>query len=187
MRRHTDACAESAASQLAGEIRRLRKAAGLSHTQVAAAIGYSRQYISLAERPGHNLPSDELVRALESLLQAGGVLLALRERAKKEQLALRRGPRAGGRRAEQRTDAAIAQRGQQEWSRVRKAPGARGRELSDLAAWLYPQRLRAPGGHVLTAPGWLLDEPVELGRCASCGPTSSHQPGECHRGITCCR
>lgn len=51
---------------------------------------------------------------------------------------------------------------QQEWLRVRQAPGVRGRELTELAAWLYPESHRAPGGHVLAAPGWLLDKPVAL-------------------------
>ena len=45
---------------------------------------------------------------------------------------------------------------------MRQAPGARGRELNELAAWLYPRSQRAPGGHVLAGPGWLLDEPVDL-------------------------
>lgn len=51
---------------------------------------------------------------------------------------------------------------QHEWLRVRQAPGVRGRELTELAAWLYPESHRAPGGHVLAAPGWLLDKPVPL-------------------------
>jgi transcriptional regulator with XRE-family HTH domain len=51
---------------------------------------------------------------------------------------------------------------QEEWLRERQAPGVRGRELTELAAWLYPRAERAPGGHVLAAPGWLLGEPVEL-------------------------
>jgi transcriptional regulator with XRE-family HTH domain len=55
-------------------------------------------------------------------------------------------------------------RSQQEWLRIRQAPGVRGRELTELAAWLYPASTRAPGGHVLAGPGWLLDEPVELDR-----------------------
>ncbi|SES17059.1 hypothetical protein [Actinokineospora terrae] len=38
----------------------------------------------------------------------------------------------------------------------------RGRELSELAAWLYSESVRAPGGHVLEGPGWLLDHPVAL-------------------------
>lgn len=51
---------------------------------------------------------------------------------------------------------------QREWLRVRQAPGVRGRELTELAAWLYPESDRAPGGNVLAAPGWLLGEPVLL-------------------------
>jgi transcriptional regulator with XRE-family HTH domain len=54
-------------------------------------------------------------------------------------------------------------RDQAMWLRTRRAPGSRGRELSELAAWLYPVTSRAPGGHVLAGPGWLLDQPVELG------------------------
>ncbi|MCP2243504.1 helix-turn-helix domain-containing protein [Lentzea aerocolonigenes] len=53
-------------------------------------------------------------------------------------------------------------RSREEWLRVRRAAGARGRELTELAAWLYPVSKRAPGGHVLTGPDWLLDTPVEL-------------------------
>lgn len=60
------------------------------------------------------------------------------------------------------TSAAAVAASQREWLRVRQAPGVRGRELTELAAWLYPESHRAPGGHVLAAPGWLLDEPVPL-------------------------
>ncbi len=60
------------------------------------------------------------------------------------------------------TVAEHVQHSQQEWLRVRSAPGVRGRELTELAAWLYPESQRAPGGHVVAGPGWLLDEPVEL-------------------------
>lgn len=60
------------------------------------------------------------------------------------------------------TTAADARRSQQKWLHVRNAPGVRGRELTELAAWLYPESQRAPGGHVLVGPGWMLQEPVEL-------------------------
>jgi hypothetical protein len=63
------------------------------------------------------------------------------------------------------TNGATAERvqhSQQDWLRVRRAPGVRGRELSELAAWLYPESHRAPGGHVLSSPGWLFDQPVDL-------------------------
>lgn len=52
---------------------------------------------------------------------------------------------------------------QRRWLDERAAAGARGRELNELAAWLYPPVVHAPGGHVLAPPGWLLDKPVELG------------------------
>lgn len=79
----------SAADRLAQEIRRLRRAAELSQPQLAAKIGYSRQYVSLAERPAKGLASVELVRAIDSALRAGGVLIALRERAGRERQARR--------------------------------------------------------------------------------------------------
>jgi transcriptional regulator with XRE-family HTH domain len=63
--------------------------------------------------------------------------------------------------ASKRTSADV-RRSQQEWLRVRNAPGVRGRELTELAAWLYPAALRAPGGHVLAGPGWLLEQPVPV-------------------------
>ncbi|WP_156756029.1 helix-turn-helix domain-containing protein [Actinokineospora pegani] len=53
-------------------------------------------------------------------------------------------------------------RSREEWLRMRSPEGVRGRELSELAAWLYPEEVRAPGGHVLAGPGWLWDEPVPL-------------------------
>lgn len=77
------------AAALAAEIRRLRNATGLSQKQLAAQVGYTRQYVSLAERVGGNLPSLELVRALDARLGAGGQLLALREQARADQRALR--------------------------------------------------------------------------------------------------
>ncbi|MGH3866833.1 MAG: helix-turn-helix transcriptional regulator [Pseudonocardiaceae bacterium] len=52
-----------AAVRLAREIRRRRKAVNMSQPELANQIGYTRQYVSLAERPGKNLPSQELVRA----------------------------------------------------------------------------------------------------------------------------
>ncbi len=77
--------------RLAHEIRRLRKAAEKSHAELARAIGYTRQYLSLAERPGKGLPSAELVRAIDGALDADGALLALRDQAVAERQALRQG------------------------------------------------------------------------------------------------
>lgn len=81
----------SPAGQLAAEIRRLRKHLGLSQQQLATQIGYTRQYVSLAERVGRNLPSLDLTRALDKRLEAGGTLLALHDRAKTAQRDVRRG------------------------------------------------------------------------------------------------
>jgi transcriptional regulator with XRE-family HTH domain len=83
--------AGEAAVRLANEIKHLRSSAGLSQPQLAMLVGYTRQYISLAERPQRNLPSIELIRALDAGLNAKGALVALRENAKSEQLARREG------------------------------------------------------------------------------------------------
>ncbi|XVV06697.1 helix-turn-helix transcriptional regulator [Actinosynnema sp. CA-248983] len=83
----------SAAVRLRREIKARRDAAGLSQPQLAIRVGYTRQYISQAERPGHNLPSFELVTALDAALGADGALIALRQAAKREQQALRQNAR----------------------------------------------------------------------------------------------
>ncbi len=78
-----------AAARLAQEIGRLRKVAGLSQPELAGRIGYTRQYVSMAERVGKNIPSQELVRALDKVLDANGALIALHQQAKAEQVAVR--------------------------------------------------------------------------------------------------
>jgi transcriptional regulator with XRE-family HTH domain len=78
---------DDAAADLTRAIRRRRKDAGLSQPQLAKLIGYTRQYVSLAERIGQNLPSQELVQALDAALNAEGALFALRNQAKAEQRA----------------------------------------------------------------------------------------------------
>ncbi|MFE9751401.1 helix-turn-helix transcriptional regulator [Saccharothrix saharensis] len=74
-----------AATRLAHTIKELREQAKLSQNQLGKRIGYTRQYISLAERPNHNLPSLDLIRALDHALNAHGQLLTLRQQAKTEQ------------------------------------------------------------------------------------------------------
>lgn len=81
--------AEPAHTRLIHEIRRLRKQAGLSQPQLARMIGYTRQYVSLAERVDHNLPSADLVKAIDNALNAGGALIELREKSTVEQRLLR--------------------------------------------------------------------------------------------------
>lgn len=81
---------QPAGVRLAHEIRRLRHEAGLSQPQLARQVGYTRQYVSLAERLDHNLPSAELVRAIDRALNADNYLVALREQGKSEQKSLHR-------------------------------------------------------------------------------------------------
>lgn len=82
---------------LAAEIRRLRAAAGLSQNQLADAIGYTRQYVSRAERLTGGCPSAELVRVLDTELSAEGALVALHARLLPQRAARRkREPHIGG-------------------------------------------------------------------------------------------
>ncbi|MEU6587257.1 helix-turn-helix transcriptional regulator [Nocardia sp. NPDC046763] len=69
------------ADQLAREIARLRLATGLSQRKLAAKIGYSRQYVSMAEWEDSILPSPELVAAIDTGLDANGALVAIRAQA----------------------------------------------------------------------------------------------------------
>lgn len=73
------------ADRLAHEVKRRRREFGWSQPELARMIGYTRQYVSLAERVGQNLPSQELVKALDTALDANGALLHLREQANSEQ------------------------------------------------------------------------------------------------------
>jgi transcriptional regulator with XRE-family HTH domain len=69
------------ADELAREIKRLRTEAGMSQRVLAGRIGYSRQYVSMAEWEDANLPSRELIVAIDAILNAGGRLVQLRQRA----------------------------------------------------------------------------------------------------------
>lgn len=75
---------------LAREIRRRRKAAGLSQSELANAIGYSRQYVSRAERPTAGLASADLVRTIDVALGADGALAGLHTRLRDQRVARRR-------------------------------------------------------------------------------------------------
>lgn len=73
---------EPALAELSREIRRCRHELGLSHNQLAATIGYARQYVAAAERPTRSgVPSVQLISAIDRALDAGGELLRLRGRA----------------------------------------------------------------------------------------------------------
>ncbi|XVV06699.1 helix-turn-helix transcriptional regulator [Actinosynnema sp. CA-248983] len=84
----------SAAARLRREIKSLR--GEVSQAKLAARIGYTRQYVSMAEREGHNLPSRELVGAIDGACGGGGRLLVLYEEARREQRRLRRRGRVAG-------------------------------------------------------------------------------------------
>ncbi|APU14834.1 MULTISPECIES: helix-turn-helix transcriptional regulator [Actinoalloteichus] len=146
---------------------RRRKSLGLTQEDLAARLRVERSTVVRWEggerepqpwiRPrlaaALNLSSEELE---ELLTEADGVDGDAGTRPYEALAPGDRNPAFGPEIAEQ------VRRSQEEWPRVRRAVGARGRELAELAAWLYPAACRAPGGHALTGPGWLLDEPVEL-------------------------
>src|SRR5581483_6485579 len=51
---------------------------------------------------------------------------------------------------------------QEQWRVDRRALNANRAALGDLAAELYPKELRVAGTSVLTSPGWMPDEPIDL-------------------------
>ncbi|MEC3917485.1 helix-turn-helix domain-containing protein [Nocardia sp. CDC160] len=80
----------TAADQLAREIKRLRQESDLSQRVLASMIGYSRQYVTMTEWEGSNLPSPEIVAAIDNALEANGALVALRAQADADRQAKRR-------------------------------------------------------------------------------------------------
>ncbi|WP_306359557.1 helix-turn-helix transcriptional regulator [Nocardia sp. CC227C] len=78
------------ADQLAREIKRLRNAADLSQRELASRVGYSRQYVTMTEWEDSNLPSRDMVMAIDSALGANGALIALRDQADNDRKAKRR-------------------------------------------------------------------------------------------------
>jgi transcriptional regulator with XRE-family HTH domain len=146
---------------------RARKAVGYTQEQLAEVLHVDTSTVNRWENAGSNpqpyqqpklarllkVSTDKLQELLAEGQPPAGENIAAPQPAKSDQLA----PRPS-------TVTEQARRSQREWLRVRQAPGARGRELNELAAWLYPEEQRAPGGHVLAGPGWLLEQPVELDR-----------------------
>ncbi|MFI9811445.1 helix-turn-helix transcriptional regulator [Saccharothrix variisporea] len=85
-KREHDEEPHSANARLRHALKAARDGAGLSQAELGAMVGYTRQYISLAEREGHNLPSRELVAAIDRALCTDGALVRLRDAARQEQL-----------------------------------------------------------------------------------------------------
>jgi len=77
-----------ALQRLAEDIKRLRLAEGLSQPQLGIKVGFTKQYISLAER-GTTVPSEDLVQAIDKALGADGELVEARARAVVERKSLR--------------------------------------------------------------------------------------------------
>lgn len=130
-----------------------RKRVGLTQEALAHLMGVDRTTVHAWESGEHEpLPffRPKLAKVLKTSLDGVAAILADRAAVAEDGAA----PLPGGPRGW------VAS--QDEWLRVRQAPGVRGRELTELAAWLYPEADRAPGGHVLAGPGWLMDEPVDL-------------------------
>jgi tetratricopeptide (TPR) repeat protein len=74
---------------VARELRRFRERAGLSRTELARRVGYSRTYLSTCEKPGADLVSSAVVTQIDKELGAGGALVAVQARAAAERLARR--------------------------------------------------------------------------------------------------
>ena len=79
----------SPGATLALLIRRFREAAGLSQSQLANRVGYTRQYVSRAEQVSKGLPSTDLVAAIDREVGAAGALVAAHTTARRHRLARR--------------------------------------------------------------------------------------------------
>ncbi|MBX6390942.1 MAG: helix-turn-helix domain-containing protein, partial [Frankia sp.] len=76
--------------ELALRIKTLARKRGLTVEALADAASYSRRYIT-GVLSGDGLPSEPVITRLDAVLGAGGELIALRDRAKRQQMALRHG------------------------------------------------------------------------------------------------
>ena len=71
---------EPSQALVARELRRHRERAGMSRTDLAKKVGYSRTYVSTCEKPGADLVSEAAVTRIDKALDAGGALVAVRAR-----------------------------------------------------------------------------------------------------------
>ncbi|MGH8573419.1 MAG: helix-turn-helix domain-containing protein, partial [Gammaproteobacteria bacterium] len=137
---------------LAEEIRTRRKAAGLSHPRLAERVGYTRQYVSLAERPKKGLPSASLVQGIDEALDAGGALVALRDQADAARKACRPGASASKVEEKVEQDANPTGRGPDQSPDSGEVGSAKRRELiTSAAAITFGASLDEPVGQILAA------------------------------------
>jgi transcriptional regulator with XRE-family HTH domain len=146
---------------------RARKAVGYTQEQLAEVLHVDPSTIKRWENAGSNpqpYQQPKLARLLKVSTDKLQELLAEGQPPTEEDITAPQPAKPDQPAPRPSTVTEHARHSQQEWLRIRQAPGARGRELNELAAWLYPKEQRAPGGHVLAGPGWLLEQPVELDR-----------------------
>lgn len=137
--------------QLADEIRTRRRAAGWSQPALAARIGYTPQYVSLAERPSRGLASESLVRAIDEALGAEGALLALRDQADSARKACRPGAAPST-----VVEDVTAERGRRQSLESEEVKASKRRELITLSAAIaFGGHLDEPAARILAAA----DEP----------------------------
>ncbi|MBX6389727.1 MAG: helix-turn-helix domain-containing protein [Frankia sp.] len=75
---------------LAARVKSLARDRGMTVVQLAEAASYTRRYMTTV-LSGRTVPSSKVVTTLDKVLRANGELVALRERAAREQLARRHG------------------------------------------------------------------------------------------------
>ena len=88
MSRSNSSKPDAAQASFGAELRRLRKAAGLTQEALARRVGYSRVYVTLVEN-GHDTPGEEFVRLIGDALDGRSQLNALFEAAARQRQTIR--------------------------------------------------------------------------------------------------
>ncbi|MPZ65684.1 MAG: helix-turn-helix domain-containing protein [Pseudonocardiaceae bacterium] len=130
-----------------GEVLRWwRYRAGISQQQAAQRLATTQSRLSRIETGGHVICDVGELRRIASVIgvapECFGVLPD----------------------SEATATTGAAERSQREWRRVRRELNSHRATLGDLAAELYPDATRVGSTGVLTRPGWMPGEPVELDR-----------------------
>lgn len=130
-----------------GEVLRWwRRREGLSQQQAAARLATTQSRLSRIETGDHVICDVGELRHIASVVgvapECFGVLPG----------------------SEASATAGVVERSQREWRRVRRKLNDHRASLGEAAAELYPDATRVGATGVLTQPGWMFGEPVELGR-----------------------